>query len=95
MTTQILLNGITVDELIARLKVELAPAAPAPSKDISEDFITVKEVSKLLGVSEVTIHKWKTDGKIKYHRFGSRIRFKKSEVIEVAKFKTSKSKKAL
>ena len=90
MTSQILLNGISVDDLIARLKVELTPTAPAPSKDISEDFITVKEVSKLLGVSEVTIHKWKSDKKLKFYRFGSRIRFKKSEVIGIEKDKPSK-----
>lgn len=46
-----------------------------------EEFLTIQQVSKLLGISLVTIHKWKKQGKIKFHRFGSRIRFRKSEVL--------------
>ena len=54
--------------------------APVPKETI-EDFITAKEVSIILGISLVTLHKWKKDGKLKFHRFGSRIRFKKSEIL--------------
>lgn len=50
-----------------------------------EEFLTIQQVSKLLGVSLVTLHKWKKEGKIKFHRFGSRIRFKKSEIMNVGK----------
>ena len=86
-TQQILLNGITVDELVARLKSELIPApAVSATKETPEDFITVKEVARLLGISLVTVHKWKKDGKLKFHRFGSRIRFKKSEILNNEKF---------
>ena len=88
---QILLNGITVDELIARIKTELTPAAPAVVKETTEDFLTAKQVAKLLGVSLVTVHAWKKVGKLKYHRFGTRIRFQKSEILNNEKF--SKGKK--
>jgi excisionase family DNA binding protein len=90
MNHQILLNGISVDELIARLKSELIPA-PAIAIETTEDFITVKEVARLLGISLVTVHAWKKAGKLKYYRFGTRIRFKKSEILNSEKF--SKGKK--
>lgn len=91
MNHQILLNGISVEELIARLKTELTPAPVKAPKETTEDFITVKEVARLLGISLVTVHAWKKAGKLKFYRFGSRIRFKKSEILSNEKF--SKEKK--
>lgn len=46
-----------------------------------DEFLTIQQVSKLLDVSLVTLHKWKKQGKIKFYRFGSRIRFKKSDIL--------------
>ena len=89
---QIILNGISIEDfqnqLIGKIKSEFFSTAP---KETTEDFLTVKEVAKLLGVSLVTIHKWKKDGKLKFHRFGTRIRFQKSEILNNEKF--SKGKK--
>lgn len=90
MTNNILLSPITLDELetriVNRFKSEFFPTAPTPPKETQEDFLTVKQVSKLLGVSLVTIHKWKKDGKLKFYRFGTRIRFNRSEILNVEKF---------
>ena len=72
--------------LVARFKAEFQTSAPQKSTEDVDDFLTAKEVSKLLSVSLVTLHKWKRDGKIKFHRFGSRIRFRKSEILNVEKF---------
>jgi len=53
-------------------------------KEVKTHWMTRKEVSELLGVSLVTIHKWSYESKIlKPYKIGSRIRFKKSEVEEV------------
>jgi len=90
MNQNIFLNGISIEDfqtqLIGKLKTELLSTAPTPPKESQEDFLTVKQVSKLLGVSLVSIHKWKKDGKIKFYRFGTRIRFKRSEILNVEKF---------
>ena len=63
MTNNFLLSPITLDELetriVNRFKSEFLSTAPTPPKESQEDFLTVKQVSKLLGVSLVTIHKWK------------------------------------
>jgi excisionase family DNA binding protein len=48
----------------------------------SDDLIKIDEVSKLLQVSEVTIHKWKKDGLIPFHKLNRRLYFKKSEVMD-------------
>ena len=62
------------------VKSELTNLRPEPPKD--DEFITTNKAIKILGVSKPTLHKWKTGGLIPFHRIGSRIRFKKSEVIE-------------
>lgn len=90
MHQNIYLNGISIEDfqnqLIGKLKTEFLSTAPKPPKETAEEFLTVKQVSKLLGVSLVTIHKWKKDGKLKFHRFGTRIRFNRSEILNVEKF---------
>ena len=41
-------------------------------------YLNVKQVSKLLGVSTVTVHTWKESGVLRAYRIGTRIRFKRS-----------------
>ena len=95
MVQDMLFSSISINELenriVNRLIIELGAVStnsnPTPQTD---DLITAKQVSKLLGVSLVSIHKWKKDGKLKFYRFGTRIRFKKSEVLQTDKDKSSK-----
>ena len=88
----IIFSQFTLDELAtavaAKIKTDLPPATEAAPAD--DEMLTAKEVSKLLGVSLVSIHTWKKDGKLKFYRYGSRIRFKKSEVLQVEKYKGNK-----
>jgi excisionase family DNA binding protein len=55
------------------------------SQTQTDDLITSTEAANLLGVSKVTLHNWKVEGLISYYRIGTRIRFKKSEVIAALK----------
>lgn len=91
MQQNIYLNGISIEDfqnqLIGKLKTELLSTAPTPPNETTEDFLTVKQVARLLGVSLVTVHKWKKDGKLKFHRFGTRIRFRKSEILNAEKYR--------
>lgn len=48
----------------------------------SSDFLTARQVSKMLGVSLATLDKWRKNGTLPCHRFGSRIRYKKSEILK-------------
>lgn len=56
------------------------------------ELIKIEEVSSLLGVSKVTIHKWKKMGLIPFYRISNKIYFKKNEVIESLR-KINESKK--
>ena len=89
-TQQILLNGISVDELVARLKSELIPTAPIAPKDSQENYLTSKEVKELLQVSLVTLASWRKLKKIPFHRFGSRIRYRRDEILNIQKFSNGK-----
>lgn len=82
----IILSTRNIDDFIADVANEVVKRigqygiAESP-KSNSDEFLTIQEVSKLLSVSLVTLHKWKKQGKIKFYRFGSRIRFRKSDVL--------------
>ena len=63
------------------VKTELQSYTPAPSTQEQDELLTTNEARDLLRVSKVTIHKWKTEGKIKFYRIGTRVRFKRSELL--------------
>lgn len=49
---------------------------------LEEDkIIRIDDVCEILSVSKVTIHKWKKEGRLPFHRLGNRIYFKKKEII--------------
>ena len=50
-----------------------------------QDLIKISEACKLLNVSKATIHKWKREGRIPFHRMSNRIYFKKEELMEAVK----------
>lgn len=52
---------------------------PAPPQ--SDEFLTENAVRDLLLVSKVTLKAWRDSGKINFYRIGSRIRYKKSELL--------------
>lgn len=54
---------------------------PAPTTDDNE-LIKIEEVCKILNVTKVTVHNWKRDGVLPFYRIGTRIFFKKSEIVE-------------
>lgn len=51
-----------------------------PQPDPSE-FITRKETAQILNVSLVTLNEWTKNGTLQGYRIGSRIRYKKNEVL--------------
>ena len=62
------------------LKAELQNYTPEPVLQ-DDEFITVNQTCKLLSISKVTCAKWRKEGRIPFYRIGSRVRFKKSEVL--------------
>lgn len=71
-----------VEEMV---KGVLKNYTPAPQTKQAEKPITIKEVSALLGKSAVTIHKWKKEGLIPFHRISGKVYFYESEVLAALK----------
>lgn len=86
MTNQnILLSSFTLEELKSIIGdcVRMAmPPNPVPPISHEEDFITESQAQRLLLVSKVTLKKWRDEKRIKYYRIGSRIRYKRSELLQ-------------
>jgi|ERR1017187_3992497 excisionase family DNA binding protein len=75
------LTSSQLQELISdAVKKELANSQPTQPRE-DDELLTVEEAAAFLKISKVSLHKWKKSGKVKYHRIGSRIRFKKSELL--------------
>jgi excisionase family DNA binding protein len=54
----------------------------APQKD---KLLNIDEVCSLLKISKPTLHNWKRDGRLPFHRIGSKVYFKEKEVLEAMK----------
>ena len=67
----------------------IANSQPTQSKE-DDELLTVKEAAAFLKISKMSLHNWKKAGKVKYHRIGSRIRFKKSELLNAGTIKNSR-----
>ena len=53
----------------------------SPKQKDTPELLTRNEVAKLLGVSLVTLSSWIQQGKIPALRIGTRIRFRKADVL--------------
>lgn len=82
----ILLSPISLPEfkeqLRELLRVEFQLSHTPKEKEEPEELLNSSQTSKLLGVSKVTLHKWKIEGRVKSYRIGTRIRFKRAEVLQ-------------
>ncbi len=89
--TQIILHGISMETLIDELTARLAPMLAAKRiaeeayKPDTEEFITRGEASKLLKLSVRTIAEHSRQGRLKPHRIGRRVLFRRSEVLATLK----------
>ena len=63
------------------IKTELSLSAPPQPQTPPDDLITENEARDFLHVSKVTLKKWRDDNKLPFYRIGTRIRYKKSELI--------------
>jgi excisionase family DNA binding protein len=79
----VILSSISIDDLTTIIrscvKSEMANSVTQPPNE--EEFITENEVKEILQVSKVTLKKWRDNGKLPYYRIGSRIRYKRHEIL--------------
>lgn len=88
MAPQIILSGITLEELQERIQQivrkevqQIADTLPAPADNLEPEFITRKETATILGISLPTLNEWTKSGIVPAHRIGTRVRYIKSDVF--------------
>ena len=86
MTSQIFLNGITLEQLAEAIKPLLQPQKTVSESGQSEsDLLTREQVCKLLSINKTTLWKHTKSGKLKSLGLGNRVYYKKNEVLEAVK----------
>ena len=84
----IIFSTIQRDELVQDIAQEVLTGIQelfnqkAQTSDESIDYITRKETAQLLNVSLVTLSSWTKKSILKSYKIGSRVLYKKSEVIQ-------------
>ncbi|WP_299366708.1 helix-turn-helix domain-containing protein [Winogradskyella sp.] len=78
------IHGIKPDDLILNFK-ELIRTEISEFKKLlklkeSEEYLTRKEVAKMLKIDLSSVHNWTKKGKLKSHGLGGRVYYKKSEI---------------
>jgi len=64
------------------IQEELGKMEPPQEKG---ELISSEEACKLLGVSKPTLHSWKVRGDIPFYRMGSKVFFKRHEIMSSLK----------
>ena len=67
----------TLAEVLARIEAKISTNTPLP-----ETLLSKKEVTELLGITMNTLDKYTKSGTIPAYGLGSRIIFKRSEVLQ-------------
>lgn len=82
MDTIIQFSQNELEKLINESMLRALNEYQKPKEPLEDDLIKIKELSKILGISEVTLHKYKKDGKIPYNKVGRNLYFKKKDVLK-------------
>ncbi len=72
------------------LKGQLEAFIDDLKKPQEDTLMSVSETKAMLGVSEVSLYKWRKNGVLPYHRLNTRIYFRKSEIMEAMKVRLPK-----
>jgi excisionase family DNA binding protein len=81
---QIIFTGITVNDLLLQIgqiidaKVSVLPV----NENKQSEYLSRKEVAKLLKITLPTLHDWTKLGYLKSYKIGTRVLYKQCEVIE-------------
>ena len=78
-----------VENAVRKIMLEIKEKESASQLD---EYLTQGELAKLLKVSLSTINNWKLAGKLKFHKIGARVLFKREDVLakiaEIRRFRS-------
>ena len=81
-------TNITISkEELQQLIEDAIYKATCTQPNLEYNIITEKELSKRIGISKVTLHKYRKQGKIPFSQVGRTIRYDYKEVMETLKHK--------
>lgn len=83
---EIIISRKTLAELLLSfrhiIKQELACTSESNNNVSDETLIDSNEASKILNVSKQTLYIWRKTGNIEFLTFGTRIRYRKSDILQ-------------
>src|SRR5688572_2939548 len=81
---QILFTGITVNDLLLQIEqmIDTKIGNLPLQENLQSDYLSRKEVAKLLKITLPTLHDWTKLGILKSYKMGTRVLYKESEVKE-------------
>lgn len=86
MDTQILLNGITLQQLADAINPLLQnPKESDINSDSQKELLTRIEVCELLSINKTSLWKHTKSGKLKSYGLGNRVYYIRNEVLEAVK----------
>ncbi len=81
MNSQILLHGITLEQLAEAL-IPLLNITKGAQEKPQNDLLTRDEVCKLLSINKTSLWKHTKNGKLQSYGIGNRVYYKRNEVLE-------------
>lgn len=84
LQNQIILNGITIEQLAEALAPLLQNSMSQPQHSLPEN-ITRKQACAILNIGFATLWKHTKDGKLTSYGIGNRIMYKRDEVLQALK----------
>ncbi|AWG20202.1 hypothetical protein FFWV33_01005 [Flavobacterium faecale] len=85
MTSQILIQGYTIEQLAEALKPLFETQTPLKQQQLENPLLTRDEVCKLLSFNKTSLWKHTKSGKLKSYGIGNKVYYKRSEVLEAVK----------
>ena len=82
-----LINFTISKEELKQLIEDAIFKANCTQPNLEYNIITEKELSERIGISKVTLHKYRKEGKIPFSKVGRTIRYDYKEVMETLKYK--------
>lgn len=83
-TGQILVTGISINDLLLQVEqlIDAKISITPKNENNQSDYLSRKEVAKLLRITLPTLHDWTKLGYLKAYKMGSRVLYKPSEVSD-------------
>lgn len=85
MTSQILIQGYTIEQLADALKPLFQLQTTNEPQEPENDFITREQACDLLSINKTSLWKHTKSGRLKSYGIGNRVLYRRDEVLQAVK----------